>query len=56
MSYSADMHCPAGTVKQADGTCLQSSNRTVDIYQGDAQTSYGYQSSGASTDYRPIRK
>lgn len=56
LSYSADMHCPTGTVKQADGTCLQSSDHTVDIYQGDAQTSYGYQSSGASTDYRPIRK
>lgn len=56
MSYSADIHCPAGTVKQADGTCLQSSDYDIEIYQGDAQTSYGYQSSGASTDYRPIRK
>lgn len=53
---SAPLNCPAGTTPQADGTCLQSSNRAVDIYQGDAQTSYGYQSSGASTDYRPIRK
>jgi len=49
MTHSSAVNCPSGTTKQADGTCLQA-------YQGDAQTSYGYQSSGDATDYRPIRK
>lgn len=49
MTYNAPATCPAGTTAQADGSCLQT-------YQGDAQSSYGYQSSGTTTDYRPIRK
>ncbi len=56
LSYSDPVNCPGGTMAQPDGTCLQMSDYSVEIYQGDAQTNYGYQSSGASTDYRPIRK
>lgn len=56
MSHSDPVNCPGGTMAQPDGTCLQMSDYSVEIYQGDAQTNYGYQSSGASTDYRPIRK
>lgn len=48
-SYAAPINCPSGTTAQSDGTCMT-------MYQGDAQTNYGYQSSGVSTDYRPIRK
>jgi hypothetical protein len=49
MTHSSPVTCPYGTTEQADGTCLE-------VYQGDAQTSYGYQSTGVTTDYRPIRK
>jgi hypothetical protein len=46
------VNCPAGTVSQGDGTCMQSGSASVEIYSG------GYQSGSiyGSTDYRPIRK
>lgn len=49
---SMTVNCPAGTVSQGDGTCMQSGSASVEIYSG------GYQSGSiyGSTDYRPIRK
>ena len=45
--------CPAGTTKQADGTCAQTSTT-----YSDASPSYGYGSDGSYgvEMYRPIRK
>jgi len=68
----APTNCPAGTIGQADGTCMESgsssftndfSGSSIDLYTGDATTtssqSYGYSSEGSygsSNDYLPIRK
>jgi hypothetical protein len=56
--------CPAGTVAQADGTCMQGGSTfggaSVELFMGDATTTtdYSYPTTGTTytSDYRPIRK
>ena len=53
MSASSMADCPAGTTKQADGSCAQTSTTYTD-----ASPSYGYSNDGSygAEVYRPIRK
>jgi len=60
------VNCPAGTIAQGDGTCMQSGSNaytgsSIELYTGDATTtsssgSYGSSSTYSSPDYLPIRK